>query len=65
MPWAWVPRCCPMQEFIHQMNIAHYRKLLASDLGEAERKTILELLAQEEAAWKALLSPDEPLYKAR
>jgi len=54
-----------MQEFIHQMNIAHYRKLLASDLGEAERKTILGLLAEEEAAWKALQPPDEPLYKAR
>ena len=55
----------PMQEFIHQMNIAHYRKLLASDLDEAERKTILRLLAEEEAAWKALQPPDEPLYKAR
>lgn len=54
-----------MQEFIHQMNIAHYRKLLASDLGEGERKTILELLAEEEAAWKALQPPDEPHYKAR
>jgi hypothetical protein len=38
-----------MQEFIHQKNVEHFRKLLAGDLDAAQRNTILKLLADEEA----------------
>jgi hypothetical protein len=43
------PRCSSMQDFIHQMNLEHYRKLLAVTQDEAERKLLLKLLAEEKA----------------
>jgi hypothetical protein len=34
---------------VAHLNIAHFRKLLASELDESKRQTILRLLAEEEA----------------
>ncbi len=50
-----------MQEFIHRMNIAHYRKLLAGELDEAKRELISKLLAEEEKkeAGEPCSPPDE------
>jgi len=44
-----------MQRFIHRENIKHYQKLLERTTDEAERRRILNLLAEEEAK----LTPDE------
>jgi len=38
-----------MEHFIHQRNLAHYRKLLAGTAHEPQRQQILTLLAEEEA----------------
>ena len=38
-----------MEQFIHQENLALYRKKLAETEDEAQRKIILKLLAEEEA----------------
>jgi hypothetical protein len=42
---------------IARLNIEHFRKLLATDLGDWKRKTILGLLAEEEAKLAALDDP--------
>jgi hypothetical protein len=43
---------CPwemaMEKFVHQKNLAHYRKLLAGTAHEPQRQQILALLAEEE-----------------
>ena len=36
-------------EFIHQQNLARYRKMLSEKTHELQRQTILQLLADEEA----------------
>jgi hypothetical protein len=38
-----------MNDFVHQKNLEHYRKLLAGDLDDAQRKMLLKLLAEEQA----------------
>ncbi len=38
-----------MERFIHEMNIAHFRKRLAEATDPAERETLRRLLAEEEA----------------
>ena len=38
-----------MQGFIHRKNLENYRRLLAGELGDAERVLILKLLAEEKA----------------
>jgi hypothetical protein len=38
-----------MERFICQKNIEHFRELLASVTDTAQRRTILQLLAEEEA----------------
>jgi len=38
-----------MQNFIHQKNLEHFRKLLAQTQDTAERERLLKLLAEEEA----------------
>lgn len=38
-----------MERFVHQQNLAHYRRLLASEAHVAQRQPILVLLAEEEA----------------
>jgi hypothetical protein len=37
-----------MEKFIHQRNLAHYRKLLAETAHEPLRRQIQRLLAEEE-----------------
>jgi hypothetical protein len=39
----------PMEDFIHQQNLARYRKMLSEKTHEPQRQTILQLLADEEA----------------
>ena len=38
----------PMDEFIHQQNLARYRKMLAEKTHEPQRQTIMQLLTDEE-----------------
>lgn len=38
-----------MEKFVHEQNLAHYRKLLAGTAHEPHRQQILILLAEEEA----------------
>jgi len=49
-----------MDRFIAQQNIEHYRRLLATELNEHKRQTILNLLANEEATLR--LIEDERRY---
>jgi len=37
-----------IEKFVHQKNLAHYRKLLARTASEPQRQQILALLAEEE-----------------
>ena len=46
-----------MDKTVARLNIAHYRKLLATEQDEARRQTILRLLAEEEAKLASLLDP--------
>jgi hypothetical protein len=43
-PWVMA-----MEQFVHEQNLAHYRKLLAGTSHEPQRQQILILLAEEEA----------------
>lgn len=49
IPWARVPDAGAMQNFIHRKNLEHYRKLLTQEGDDARHRTILKLLADEEA----------------
>jgi len=49
-----------MDAFIAQQNIEHYRKLLATEVNEQKRQTILHLLANEEATLR--LIGEEPQH---
>jgi hypothetical protein len=44
-----------MDEWIARLNIEHFRKLLATELDETKRKTLLQLLAEEERKLEAAL----------
>jgi hypothetical protein len=60
---AEVPWCCAMQGFVHRKNLENYRRLLAGELGDAERVQILKLLAEEKARDRPPLkaaSDDQP-----
>jgi hypothetical protein len=46
-----------MARSVARLNIEHYRKLLASETDEGKRKTLLQLLAEEEAKLAALEAP--------
>ena len=37
-----------MQEFVHQQNLNHYRKLLAETTDETKRRILSKLLADEQ-----------------
>jgi hypothetical protein len=41
------PRVMAMEQYIHEQNLAHYRKLLAGTSHEPQRQQILILLAEE------------------
>jgi hypothetical protein len=49
-----------MQDFIHRKNLEHYRSLLAGELADADRVSILRLLAEEQAKDPALLKSARP-----
>jgi hypothetical protein len=38
-----------MEQFVHQQNLLHYRKMLSEKTNEPQRQQILILLAEEEA----------------
>jgi len=38
-----------MEQFVHEQNLLHYRKLLSGTDHEPQRQQILSLLADEEA----------------
>lgn len=44
-----------MRRFVAWQNIARYRQLLETETDETRRRTILKLLAEEEAIWAGLL----------
>jgi hypothetical protein len=44
-----VTREAAMEEFVHEQNLAHYRRLLDGTAHESPRQQILILLAEEEA----------------
>lgn len=41
-----------MDQFIHDQNLAHYRKVLAETTDPTKRDTVLKLLAQEQASFR-------------
>jgi hypothetical protein len=43
-----------MDRFIAQQNIEHYGRLLATELNEQKRQTIVNLLANEEAILRSI-----------
>ena len=51
-----------MDRMVAHFNIEHYRKLLAQEMDETKRQTILRLLAEEEAK---LASVNNPLQRKR
>jgi hypothetical protein len=42
---------------IERLNIEHFRRLLATDIDDAKRQTVVRLLAEEEAKLAALNDP--------
>ncbi len=53
-----------MPKTIARLNIQHFRKLLAQETDETKRRTILRLLAEEEAKL-ASLEGDPPKERLR
>jgi hypothetical protein len=51
-----------MDRTVAHLNIEHYRKLLAQEMDETKRQTILRLLAEEEVELASLTNP--PRQKA-
>jgi hypothetical protein len=49
----------PMDRTVAQLNIAHYRRKLATEQDETKRQMLLRLLAEEEAKLAALNQPPE------
>ena len=43
-----------MDSFIAQQNIEHFRRLLATELSEQKRQSILHLLADEETKLRSI-----------
>jgi hypothetical protein len=42
-----------MDRYIHDQNLAHYRKVLAETTDPAKRQTVLKLIAAEQANVRA------------
>jgi len=38
-----------MSKFVHQQNLAHFRKLLVEPIDQTKRQQVLKLLAEEKA----------------
>jgi hypothetical protein len=47
-----------MDRFIHEQNLAHYRKILSETTDPKKRQTVLKLLADEQA--KLRPQPQKP-----
>ena len=51
-----------MDHFIHEQNLAHYRKVLSETTDPTKRLTVLKLLADEQASHRPPLpGQSEPL----
>ncbi|HUI97444.1 MAG TPA: hypothetical protein VLX44_16940 [Xanthobacteraceae bacterium] len=48
-----------MHEMIARLNLEHFRKLLASETDQPKRRTLLRLLAEEEAKLASSVQPPE------
>jgi hypothetical protein len=46
-----------MDRTVARLNVEHFRKLLAEDIDETKRQSLLRLLAEEEAKLAALMDP--------
>ena len=46
-----------MDRTVARLNIEHYHKLLAQEMDDGKRQTILRLLAEEEAKLASLTNP--------
>jgi|KBSMisStandDraft_5_1062788.scaffolds.fasta_scaffold5010874_1 hypothetical protein len=45
-----------MERFIHETNLAHYRKVLSETTDPAKRRMVLTLLAEEQEKFRPLPS---------
>jgi hypothetical protein len=57
------PGSIVMEDYIHQQNLAHYRRLLAdtklaTSRDEIRHSTLMRLLAEEEANWQVTVEPN-------
>lgn len=52
--WSGAPRGSVMDREIARLNVTHFRRLLETEKDEAKRKTIADLLAEEEAKLAAM-----------
>ncbi len=48
-----------MDKTVARLNIEHFRRKLATETDEAQRRVILRLLTEEEAKLAALTAPSE------
>jgi hypothetical protein len=54
-----------MDHFIHEQNLAHYRKVLSETTDPAKRLTVLKLLADEQANYRPPLPRrNEPILQS-
>jgi hypothetical protein len=50
----------PVDRTVAHLNIEHYRRLLEQETDEAKRKTLLQLLAEEEAKLQRTMEKRDP-----
>ena len=48
-----------MDRSVARLNIEHYRRLLANETDETRRRTLMRLLAEEEAKLAGQVPPDK------
>jgi hypothetical protein len=48
-----------MKKMVARLNIENFRHLLESETDPAKRQTLLRLIAEEEAALRAMTKPEE------
>jgi hypothetical protein len=49
-----------MDRYIHDQNLAHYRKVLSETTDPTKRQTLLKLLADEQANVRPLTETEPP-----
>ena len=52
-----------MDKTVARLNVEHYKRLLATETDETRRRTLLRLLAEEEAKLKTGNSPEKKLRR--